>query len=52
VDPVPKETLFDDDIFVDACRNLENKNEARIVQRYLKAYRSFGRIALTTEQEL
>ena len=30
--PAPKETLFDDDIFVDACRNLENKNEARIVQ--------------------
>jgi hypothetical protein len=30
--PVPKETLFDDDIFVDACRNLENKNEARIIQ--------------------
>ena len=29
---VPKETLFDDDIFVDACRNLENKNEARIIQ--------------------
>ncbi|GAB1312001.1 hypothetical protein MFIFM68171_02211 [Madurella fahalii] len=28
---VPKETLFDDDIFVDACRNLENKNEARII---------------------
>ncbi|KAJ9133169.1 reverse transcriptase [Pleurostoma richardsiae] len=30
--PVPKETLFDEDLFVDACRNLENKNEARIVQ--------------------
>ncbi|KAK4652846.1 hypothetical protein QC762_0077390 [Podospora pseudocomata] len=30
--PVPKETLFDDDIFVDACRNLHNKNEARIIQ--------------------
>ncbi|KAK4182672.1 hypothetical protein QBC35DRAFT_457060 [Podospora australis] len=30
--PVPKETLFDDDIFVDACRNLNNKNEARIIQ--------------------
>jgi hypothetical protein len=29
---VPKETLFDDDIFVDACRNLENKNESRIIQ--------------------
>jgi hypothetical protein len=29
---VPKETLFDDDIFVDACRNLENKNEARVIQ--------------------
>lgn len=29
---VPKETLFDDDIFVDACRNLNNKNEARIIQ--------------------
>ncbi|KAK4137345.1 hypothetical protein BT67DRAFT_438617 [Trichocladium antarcticum] len=30
--PVPQGTLFDDDIFVDACRNLENKNEARIIQ--------------------
>ncbi len=30
--PVPKETLFDDNIFVDACRNLDNKNKARIVQ--------------------
>ncbi|RYP05274.1 hypothetical protein DL765_009883 [Monosporascus sp. GIB2] len=29
---VPKETLFDDDIFVNACRNLGNKNEARIIQ--------------------
>ncbi|RYO88027.1 hypothetical protein DL766_007504 [Monosporascus sp. MC13-8B] len=33
---VPKETLFDDDIFVDACRNLENKNEARIIQDILR----------------
>jgi hypothetical protein len=30
--PLPKEMLFDDDIFVDACRNLENKNESRIIQ--------------------
>ncbi|KAK0655516.1 hypothetical protein B0T16DRAFT_319730 [Cercophora newfieldiana] len=30
--PVPKETLFDDDIFVDACRNLNNENEARVIQ--------------------
>lgn len=30
--PVPKETLFDDEIFVDACINLDNKNEARIIQ--------------------
>ncbi|KAK4200453.1 hypothetical protein QBC40DRAFT_279974 [Triangularia verruculosa] len=30
--PVPKETLFDDDIFVHTCRNLRNKNEARIIQ--------------------
>ncbi|KAL2126036.1 hypothetical protein VTI74DRAFT_1895 [Chaetomium olivicolor] len=30
--PVPKDTLFDDGIFVDACRNLENKNESRIIQ--------------------
>ncbi|KAL2180645.1 uncharacterized protein P884DRAFT_192266 [Thermothelomyces heterothallicus CBS 202.75] len=30
--PVPKETLFDDDIFIDTCRNLENKNESRIIQ--------------------
>ncbi|AEO55721.1 hypothetical protein MYCTH_2299841 [Thermothelomyces thermophilus ATCC 42464] len=29
---VPKETLFDDDIFVEACYNLETKNEARIIQ--------------------
>ncbi|KAK4119374.1 hypothetical protein N657DRAFT_604532 [Parathielavia appendiculata] len=29
---VPKETLFDDDIFVEACCNLETKNEARIIQ--------------------
>lgn len=28
----PKGTLFDDKIFVDACRNLENRNEARIIQ--------------------
>lgn len=34
--PVPKETLFDDDIFEDACRNLENKNEARIIQDILR----------------
>ncbi|KAJ4307309.1 hypothetical protein N0V88_000692 [Collariella sp. IMI 366227] len=30
--PVPQGTLFDDEIFVDACYNLENKNEARIIQ--------------------
>ncbi|KAK3339427.1 hypothetical protein B0H65DRAFT_591700 [Neurospora tetraspora] len=29
---VPQGTLFDDSIFVNACRNLENKNEARIIQ--------------------
>ncbi|KAK3340983.1 hypothetical protein B0H65DRAFT_474215 [Neurospora tetraspora] len=29
---VPQGTLFDDPIFVNACRNLENKNEARIIQ--------------------
>ncbi|KAI0872477.1 hypothetical protein GGS24DRAFT_491490 [Hypoxylon argillaceum] len=29
---VPKETLFDDDIFVNTCNNLENKNEARVIQ--------------------
>ncbi|KAK0701362.1 hypothetical protein B0T21DRAFT_417201 [Apiosordaria backusii] len=29
---VPSETLFDDDIFVDTCRNLADKNEARIIQ--------------------
>ncbi|KAI0908040.1 hypothetical protein F4823DRAFT_640626 [Ustulina deusta] len=29
--PVPTGTLFDDDIFVNACRNLQNKNEARII---------------------
>ncbi|KAF2460124.1 hypothetical protein BDY21DRAFT_408277 [Lineolata rhizophorae] len=30
--PVPKETIFDDAIFVDACRKLQGKNEARIIQ--------------------
>ncbi|KAI0109040.1 hypothetical protein GGR51DRAFT_570280 [Nemania sp. FL0031] len=29
---VPKETLFDDDIFAKTCSNLENKNEARVIQ--------------------
>jgi hypothetical protein len=29
---VPKSTLFDDDVFVDACRNLKNKNKSRIIQ--------------------
>ncbi|KAH0494640.1 hypothetical protein TgHK011_001255 [Trichoderma gracile] len=29
---VPQGTLFDDEIFMDACCNLENKNEARIIQ--------------------
>ncbi|EGR52979.1 uncharacterized protein TRIREDRAFT_29115, partial [Trichoderma reesei QM6a] len=28
----PQGTLFDDEIFLDACCNLENKNEARIIQ--------------------
>lgn len=28
----PKETLFDDDIFVNTCGNLENKNKARVIQ--------------------
>lgn len=30
--PVPKDTLFDEATFVDACRNLRGKNEARIIQ--------------------
>ncbi|KAH6628840.1 hypothetical protein F5144DRAFT_594758 [Chaetomium tenue] len=30
--PVPKQTLFDDDIFVDTCYNIQNKNEARVIQ--------------------
>jgi hypothetical protein len=29
---VPQETLFDDDVFKDACRNLQGKNEARVIQ--------------------
>jgi hypothetical protein len=28
---VPKNTLFDNDVFVDACRNLKNKNKSRII---------------------
>jgi hypothetical protein len=28
----PKDTLFRDDVFHTACRNLQNKNEARIIQ--------------------
>jgi len=30
--PIPKETIFDEGIFVDACRNLRSKNEARVIQ--------------------
>ncbi|EJT81795.1 hypothetical protein GGTG_01770 [Gaeumannomyces tritici R3-111a-1] len=30
--PLPNGTHFDDDIFVDACQNLENTNEARVIQ--------------------
>ena len=30
--PVPNESVFDDDIFEDACRNLQGKDEARIIQ--------------------
>ncbi|ROW10268.1 hypothetical protein VMCG_01927 [Cytospora schulzeri] len=30
--PTPKESLFDDDIFKNVCKNLHNKNEARIIQ--------------------
>ncbi|RWA07366.1 hypothetical protein EKO27_g7734 [Xylaria grammica] len=29
---VPKETLFDDDVFKEVCRNLQGKNEARVIQ--------------------
>ncbi|KAL2257751.1 hypothetical protein VTK26DRAFT_9221 [Humicola hyalothermophila] len=29
---VPQGTVFDDETFVDACSNLENKNEARVIQ--------------------
>lgn len=29
---VPRETLFDNDIFEDTCRNLQGKNEARVIQ--------------------
>ncbi|KAL8310390.1 hypothetical protein RB597_010305 [Gaeumannomyces tritici] len=30
--PFPAGTQFDDDIFLAACQNLENKNEARVIQ--------------------
>ncbi|KAL2157245.1 hypothetical protein VTH06DRAFT_6285 [Thermothelomyces fergusii] len=30
--PVPHGTLFDDDIFANACRNLDDRNEAKIIQ--------------------
>ncbi|KAK0617926.1 hypothetical protein B0T17DRAFT_495960, partial [Bombardia bombarda] len=30
--PVPKESLFDNDIFESVCENIENKNEARVIQ--------------------
>ncbi|KAL2760374.1 hypothetical protein ACRALDRAFT_1073747 [Sodiomyces alcalophilus JCM 7366] len=30
--PVPRDTIFDDEVFPDACRNLWGQNEARIVQ--------------------
>ncbi|AEO58448.1 hypothetical protein MYCTH_2305791 [Thermothelomyces thermophilus ATCC 42464] len=29
---VPRGTLFDDDVFADACRNLKNRNEPRVIQ--------------------
>ncbi|GAB0133846.1 hypothetical protein EsDP_00002240 [Epichloe bromicola] len=28
----PKDTIFDDSVFVDACRNLRSRNEARVIQ--------------------
>jgi hypothetical protein len=28
---IPKDTLFRDDVFLTACRNLQDKNEARII---------------------
>ncbi|EFR02780.1 hypothetical protein MGYG_05779 [Nannizzia gypsea CBS 118893] len=30
--PVPKETLFDEATFVDACRHLQGRNEAKVIQ--------------------
>ncbi|KAB5572275.1 hypothetical protein GE09DRAFT_1098838 [Coniochaeta sp. 2T2.1] len=30
--PAPKESLFDDDVFESVCDNVENKNEARVIQ--------------------
>lgn len=30
--PVPKVSLFDNDIFESVCENIENKNEARVIQ--------------------
>lgn len=29
---IPKETIFDEGVFVDSCRNLRSKNEARVIQ--------------------
>ncbi|ROT38963.1 hypothetical protein SODALDRAFT_294130 [Sodiomyces alkalinus F11] len=30
--PIPRETIFDDAVFLDACRNLGGQNEVRIIQ--------------------
>lgn len=30
--PIPRETIFDEGIFLDSCRNLRSKNEARVIQ--------------------
>ncbi|OAA34236.1 hypothetical protein NOR_08578 [Metarhizium rileyi] len=30
--PAPKESLFDDDIFESVCDNIENRNEAKVIQ--------------------
>lgn len=32
VQPVPKDTIFDDPVFVNACQNLQGRNKARVIQ--------------------
>jgi hypothetical protein len=32
IQPSPKESIFDDSVFEKVCKNLQNKNEARVIQ--------------------